>query len=332
MDKEGTMAAGPGSSQPAAAFDLAKGIDAAIVDKRFRGTDRYLDLVTWNIRWFNSRDPQRVENMVTVLSALNADILVLQEIELGSLEEVAGRLSDAGVGLYKVAYGTSGGDQRIAMLYDTEWVRAKDDVREIVGKREVTTRAGKDAFPRLPLWGYFTGLPVNVRNEAFDFQLVGVHLKSQLGDGVTDKEQRSKAATWLAHWLEGDAQQVDSDVLIVGDWNEPPSSDTWQPFADLEAAEKVYFRSVNDDDAISHLMYKRKDDIGSRLDLKVASATVGGFKKADPQVVRWTTLSKLLAGSPSAAQLKLFIKEVSRDLSDHMPVVSRFFFTPRRRR
>ena len=320
------------SAQPATAFNLAASIDAAIVDKQFRGTDRYLDLVTWNIRWFNSRDPERVENMVTVLSALNADIIVLQEIELGSLDELAGELADAGVGLYKAAYGTSGGDQRIAMLYDTEWVRAKDDIREIVGKREVVTRAGKDAFPRLPLWGYFTGLPVNVRNEFFDFQLVGIHLKSQLGDGVTDKEQRHKAAAWLARWLEGDAQDIDSDVLVVGDWNEPPSADTWQPFAELEAEKKVLFRKVNDDDAISHLMYRRKDDIGSRLDLKVVSTSAGGLRKADPEVVRWTTLAKLLAGNPSAAQIKQFIREVSRDLSDHMPVVSRFYFTPRRRR
>ena len=326
------MGTSSGDAGTPAAFNLAASIDAAIVDKRFRGTDRYLDLVTWNIRWFNSRDPRRVDNMVTVLSALNADIIVLQEIESGSLNELALELSDAGVGLYKVAYGTSGGDQRIAMLYDTEWVRAKDDIREIVAKREVVTRAGKDAFPRLPLWGYFTGLPVNVRNESFDFQLVGVHLKSQLGDGVTDKEQRQKAAAWLARWLEGDAQDVDSDVLIVGDWNEPPSADTWQPFADLEADEKVFFRRVNDDDAISHLMYRRKDDIGSRLDIKVASASAAGFRKADPKVVRWTTLAKLLAGNPSAAEIKRFIREVSQDLSDHMPVVSRFYFTPRRRR
>jgi endonuclease/exonuclease/phosphatase family metal-dependent hydrolase len=326
------MATTSGGAHSAAAFNLAASIDAAIVDRRFRGTDRYLDLVTWNIRWFNPRDPQRVDNMVTVLSALNADILVLQEIEAGSLDELAIRLGEAEVGLYKVAYGTSGGDQRIAMLYDTEWVRAKDDIREIVGKREVVTRAGKDAFPRLPLWSWFTGLPVSAHNESFDFQLVGIHLKSQLGDGVTDKEQRHKAAEWLARWLEGDAQDVDSDVLIVGDWNEPPSADTWQPFADLEAEAKVFFRKVNDDDAISHLMYKRKDRIGSRLDIKVASASVGGFRRGDPKVVRWTTLAKLLAGNPSAAAIKRFIREVSRDLSDHMPVVSRFYFTPRRRR
>jgi exonuclease III len=94
----------------------------------------------------------------------------------------------------------------------------------------------------------------------------------------------------------------------------------------------VFFRKVNDDDAISHLMYKRKDRIGSRLDLKVASASVGGFRRGDPKVVRWTTLAKLLASNPSAAAIKRFIREVSRDLSDHMPVVSRFYFTPRRRR
>jgi len=39
-------------------------------------------------------------------------------------------LIDAGAGLYKVAYGTTGGDQQVAIMY-TEWVRASDDIKEL---------------------------------------------------------------------------------------------------------------------------------------------------------------------------------------------------------
>jgi len=309
--------------------ELADMIDD-VVPAEFRGTDRFLDIVTWNIRFFNPRDPARVANIVKVLSALNADVLVLQEIEDESLAPVIEGLRKSGAGLYKAAYGTTGGDQRVAFLYDTVWLRAKDDIRELASKGEVIA-AGKDAFPRLPLWSYFTGLPVNENNEAFDFQLVGVHLKSQRGDGVTDQAQREIAANWLAEWLTENSSNIDGDVLILGDWNQPPSAPAWKVFRDLEQAGSVEFTSINDEDEISHLMYRSRTDIGSRLDLKVftASAAAQQAEGGGGAVVRWTSLSELLDSGSSATQIKSLLREISRDLSDHMPVVSRFYFKPR---
>src|ERR1700741_1381245 len=99
-----------------------------LVDQKYKGTDRYLDLVTWNIRWFHHRDPNRVRNVSEVLRVLNADIIVLQEIKEDSLEPVSEILGEAGAGNYEVAYGTTGGDQRVAIMWDLDWVRAKDDV------------------------------------------------------------------------------------------------------------------------------------------------------------------------------------------------------------
>lgn len=315
--------------------DLAKAIDGVVPDT-YKGTDRYLDVVCWNIRWFNPRDTVRVSNVARVLGTLNADVIVLEEIEPGSMTQVIDLLAAAGVGRYKVEYGTTGGDQRVTILYDTDWVRAKDTIRELVGRREVTTEPdgrGKDVFPRAPLWGYFTGLPVNKNNEAFDFQLVGLHLKSQRGDGTdTDKVQRRKAAEWLADWLEASAQQVDSDVLLLGDWNAPPSADAWAPFWELEQQQKVLFTKINDEDEISHLMYKRKDEIGSRLDLKVFSASAARQVHADPTIVRWTHLDEVLNQQPTAAEIKKILGAIRRDLSDHMPLVSRFYFTPQKAR
>jgi hypothetical protein len=78
-----------------------------------------------------------------------------------------------------VEYGTTGGDQRIAVMYDLDWIRAKDDIEELFGKGTIIAGDGKDAFPRLPLYAYFTSLSVG--GEPFDFQLAGLHLKSQRG-------------------------------------------------------------------------------------------------------------------------------------------------------
>ncbi len=47
------------------------------VPSEYEGTDQYLDVVTWNIRYFHDLDKQRVNRVVDILSALNADIIVL---------------------------------------------------------------------------------------------------------------------------------------------------------------------------------------------------------------------------------------------------------------
>lgn len=191
--------------------------------EKYRGTDQFLDIVTWNIRFFHDQDADRVKRIVNVLSELNADIIVLEEIKHQSLEVVAEELRRIEAGYYQTAYGTTGGDQRVSIMYDLDWIRAKDDIRELFGKGQVMV-GGKDAFPRLPLYSSFTGL---TQEAPFDFQLVGLHLKSQRGGG---EDQRERAAIELRNWLVNDAPMVDADVIMLGDWNEPPDSDTWQPF------------------------------------------------------------------------------------------------------
>ncbi len=47
------------------------------VPKEFEGSDRFLDIISWNIKFFNDRDPKRVENIRIIMQELNADIFVL---------------------------------------------------------------------------------------------------------------------------------------------------------------------------------------------------------------------------------------------------------------
>lgn len=312
---------------PPANDHLSDAFDAAgLIPDRFKGTDDFLDIVTWNIRYFHHRDKSRVKRVTEILNVLNADIIVLQEILDGSLEPVTAGLEQRGAGYYQVAYGTTGGNQRVAMMYDLDWVRAKDDIKELFDKGQVVTSDGKDAFPRLPLRAYFTVLSQVA--EPFDFQLIGVHLKSQRGGG---NDQRALAAERLAQWLDGPAQAVDGDVMIMGDWNEPPNAVAWEPFRDLEKGGRAMFTSINTTSEISHLYYKNKGSIGSRLDLAALSIAAMHelAPEGDPAVVRWLSLNDLLATQPKAAQIKEYIREVSEKLSDHMPVVTRFYFEER---
>jgi endonuclease/exonuclease/phosphatase family metal-dependent hydrolase len=309
---------------PVSNDNLSRRFDAVdIVPDNLKGSEEFLDLVTWNIRFFHDRDSERVERISQILSELNGDVIVLQEILDDSLEPVIKRLEELGAGHYEVAYGTTGGNQRVALLWDLDWIRAKDDISELAGKGEVTASNGKDAFPRLPVRGYFTAITYAKDATPFDFQLVGVHLKSQRGGGGP---QREAAGDWLANWIEESSVTVDSDIIIAGDWNEKPSAKSWQQLHKLEKQGELMFGSINSESNISHLYYKNKNNLGSRLDLTAISIAAYDEVVGDPTVVRWTSLDELLSTSPKASEIRSFLQEIRHDISDHMPVVTRFHF------
>ena len=293
----------------------------ALVPVKYKGTDRFLDIVTWNLRWFHGRDPERVTRIVEIMDAISADIFVLQEVKEGSLTDVSTRLVASGAGHYETQYGTTGGDQRVAIMYDLDWIRAKSPIEELFGRGAVRTRDGKDAFPRLPLVGHFGCLSPG--QDPYDFQLMGLHLKSQMGDG---SPQRRLAASKLASWLTRDAAQVDSDVIMLGDWNAPPQAPEWRPIRTLETTKRAAFRTLNETGEISYLMYKNRASIGTRIDLAIVSTASLPRLHGRPQVIQWRSLVELLARSPSAREIESFIRELGTMVSDHMPLVARFYF------
>ena len=273
--------------------DRISAVFESIVPAQYRGTDRFLDIITWNLRWFTARDNKRVDRVTAIMDALNADIFVCQEIECGSLDAIADQLSNDGAGHYKTAYGTTGGDQRVAMMYDMDWVRAKSDIVELFKDQEVLTSSGKNAFPRLPLYAYFTGLSHEA--DPFDFQLLGVHLKSQRdGDAVNGKvegdggkAQRELAAKKLAEWLTKDAPKNDADALIIGDWNAPTTASVWDPLRALDKKNKIKFEGLNNSNEISYLMYQNASSLGSRIDLEATTVSAYKDMASNPEVVRW---------------------------------------------
>lgn len=280
-----------------------------------QGNDRFLDIITWNIKFFNNRDPQRVENIKSIMQELNADIFVLQEIESGSLDLIADTLTASGAGLYKTAYGTTGGDQRVAFMYDTEWVKSSMNVEELFASENLTVSedgAEKPVFPRLPLYSAF----VAYREEKpFDFDLVGVHLKSQRGGG---QKQRTAAAEHLAKWIKN--ERNDEDVIIAGDWNAPPERKEWEALRQLEKKREIKFVGFNPTDSHQEASYLSVGNRRSRLDLIVVSESV---PEADTQptsaVVNWNLLLE--------RNNRQTLQELIDNISDHLPVLARFYFT-----
>lgn len=323
---------------------------ADIVPEAQRGTDRYLDVVQWNIEWFGARkseekDKVRKGLIYQILAALNADLFVFQEVAgpssdgryPGSLDDIAEALTASGAGNYAVYYTKAGGEQRVAMMYDRDWVRAKADVEELFPRNTHRTPDGKDAFAgRTPLYGYFTARAVGEANpnapgggavgRKFDFQALGVHLKA-MGDGGP---QRLASAKVLAEWLKKTAPMVDSDALILGDWNASPDDECWAPIHAMEGA-GVHFRQINDPSDFSYLwLANRQDKYVSRIDLTAMtlSSAQNVVGKA-AEVIQWKPIEEVIAtaGSLTATAVRRVMEKLKEQVSDHLPTVSRFYYT-----
>ena len=296
------------------------------IDPKFNDTDDFLDIVQWNLRWFDGNEPEKVAKIEQVLSILNSDIFVFQEIAHGSLDGMAQSLKAAGKGNYQVAYGDTGGQQRVAIMWDMDWVRTKDDIRELFAKKEVTTPSGKDVFPRQPLWSYFYCKSTISNKRGIDFQLVGLHLKSQMDRGNTGEDdlQRTLSCAKLADWLVKDGNNYDADCILLGDWNEPPTAKAWGTMRDLEKNNIVKFEKINDPSDYSHLYYRNKNDVGSLLDLKIVTSDFATQMNKTGGTIKWIALENLMASNASAAEIKKLIDSIKNDITDHLPVLTRF--------
>lgn len=184
---------------------------------------------------------------------------------------------------------------------------------------QVIAPNGKHAFPRYPLHGNFVACsakPSDSRPRAqFDFHLFGLHLKSQRpSDDDDGTSQRSAAAERLAKWLSSELGD-EPDAILLGDWNANPSKPEWEAIRALETEDKsIAFMAWNDEREASHFYRSGK---GTRLDMIAvtkSAAKVGVDKKA--KVVSWNH-----AFGPNNR-----LEEMVDKVSDHMPVLARFYF------
>ena len=221
-------------------FEIA--LPNGLVRDDLQGTNRFLDIVTWNIKFFDLKSAEHVRQIGRILNEIAANVIVFQEIDEGAMLPVANFLNDIGAGAYQVEQGTTGGNQRVTVMYDTEWVRITATPRELFTG---STIEGKDVFPRLPVSLHFVAKASDNQGLRYEFDLVGVHLNSQRGPNRSAL-QRTAAAKTFAEWLTEDSQR-DEDILIVGDWNAEPDREEWKFLRELEAQGAIHFNGFNRD-------------------------------------------------------------------------------------
>lgn len=340
------------ATRPTPVFDTANTEDRIsrllnakkLVPRKFVGSDRYFDLVSWNVAWFDAEDPERIKAITEVLSQINADMFVLLEIANdGALDQVVKNLARRRAGFYSTFYGSTGGQQRVTLMWNRDWVRAKEDVAEVFADANPALPAEfgtgrQKVFPRLPVWGYFeVRPPPGVAGEGFTFEAMGVHLKAQgpapKGYSGPDKRwgvpQRTQAAKMIARWLGDPDEHFDTDVIVAGDWNAVPGEKEWKTLRELERAGAIRFESINPADEVSHLVrLNAKGGQGSRLDLHLVTDSASARQVPDEAgvVIKWSFFDELDA-LPTAHRRTLFSR-LKATFSDHLPVVSRFYLQP----
>ncbi len=308
---------------------------AGMVPERYQDTPQYLNIVQWNIEWFGARkskdkDKRRVAIVTDILEAFNADLFVFQEVAgpskdgryPGVMDGIAEELSDRGAGDYVVYYTEAGGEQRLAMMWDRDYVRSKVEVVDLFPRGTHRTKDGKDAFAsRTPLHGIFEA---KVGEGArFDFQALGVHLKA-MEEGAS---QRQHSAQVIADWMSRSRVEVDADILVLGDWNAPPNAMEWDPLRQLS---DVYFEQINDSSDFSYLwLANATNRYVSKIDLAAVSlASETPVPDTMGDVVRWTPIEEALARASGLkdAQVRNVLKEIKETVSDHLPTITQFYF------
>ena len=199
---------------------------------------------TFNIEWFGTpshhapRSQLAVSRIAQLITdTLDLEVVVLEEINSQSQEFqwLRNSLGSRGYRLRRV--GNSGGEQGVVIAYDADEVTLLNDeggngIREMNVRSNFNLGGGcVSSNLRLPIFGKF-------RAGQFDFVLVGVHLKSQLGvqsaganaDRCADDIRRAQAGDIIAALPTVLNSLNDQDVIIAGDFNATLSDPSLNPF------------------------------------------------------------------------------------------------------
>jgi endonuclease/exonuclease/phosphatase family metal-dependent hydrolase len=167
-------------------------------------SDETLDVVTWNIEHFPKEGATTIALLQEMITAMDADIIALQEIE--STPNFTTLMSEL-TGYTGVLAPGSG--QRLAYIYKTSEIISVDPVVELFTDDNC-------AFPRPALKTTITHVSGEV------VTLLNLHLKC-CDDGPTNScpsaiDRRKSAAAKIKSYIE--TSLPNSSVIVLGDYNE----------------------------------------------------------------------------------------------------------------
>lgn len=184
------------------------------------GTDSTFEAVTWNIEWFPKNGNQTADSVSKIITALNADLIGLQEIDDTTMfRQVINNIPN-----YELQYG-SGRFGGLAFVYNTNTVQVHS-IYKIYDSSPYW-----NALPRSPLVIEFT-------YNGDSLIVINNHFKC-CGDGTletgntSDQEYRRYIASKLIK-QHIDANHANQKVIVLGDLNDvltdAPENNVFQRF------------------------------------------------------------------------------------------------------
>jgi len=251
-------------------------------------------IATWNLGGFNAIPADNLDNIIEGLRRLDADIVVLPELNpLSHAQTIAQELSAGGECHKPAAPDQPLARQEIGFVY-----KCTSDVTssELV--------IGSD----LDKQGYRNGAVVHAKIGQFDFVLIGLHLKA--GRGVANRDLRNEQLKIIRAYVQGVLMGGEKDVLVIGDYNMIPGEDD-ENF-DLLNSEGT-LRFVSSEDLAGQGSHVSNGQVRNMLD-GYAFTNVDGaeYQEGTVEIVQMHQL------------LGLTLSEYAADVTDHLPLVADF--------
>lgn len=183
-----------------------------------RTVNQSLLLATWNIRDFDSNKfghgPRLIESFFYIAEIISRfDLIAIQEVtrDLRALKKVLEILGPHwSYMVTDVTEGSSGNNERMAFVYDTNKVRFANMAGEVVLPQKKLINL-KDQFARSPY-------VVAFQSGWFKFQLCTVHIYYGAGSG-TKLKRRIKEIEKLAQFFSARSKKEAYNYIMLGDFN-----------------------------------------------------------------------------------------------------------------
>ena len=165
-------------------------------------------IAAWNLSGFRRIPATRLKRQVEGLALLDAEVVVLVEINpFAALETLRKGLQDRGV-IYKTSILRQANKLHIGVLFKSG-VTARNP--RLMDGSDLGDTARRKAFV------------VDMKIGGFDFMLIAVHLKS--GRGAPEQRIRNDQAKVIGEFIKKRRAASREDILLVGDFNMIPGQD-----------------------------------------------------------------------------------------------------------
>lgn len=250
-----------------------------------------LKIASWNLNGFKPIKSRQLNNIISGMKMLDADMYVLSEVNpVSHTKKIAKALSKDGA-CYKYK----------APKQDT----ATHHIGFVYKCAIETSGSGKINGSDLSQRGYREAIYMNAKAGNFDFMLVGAHLKA--GKGEEAQTERSRQLDFVANRSEKAASSGEKDIIVTGTLNIKGN-------ADPEAAE---FKALN---RSGHFKSAINGQSGNYIN---KNGSIGSLTSGIAH-----TASEYKDGSASVVQLHdlmdMPLADFRENVSDRLPVVALF--------